>query len=615
MYKARASLQDRQQQNARLPILLGAVLLFAATTMVILKGSVISAIAGFLTCASGLQAESDYFEAVTSPGHPHAPAIHIPPGHRGAVASENAICSRIGTDLLKRGGNAADAMVGTTFCTGVIGMYHSGIGGGGFMLIRGADGEYEHIDFRETAPAASHQDMYRDNKEGSIHGGLSAGVPGEVRGMAYLHQKYGKLSWFEVMQGAIGVARDGWEVTDDLVRYMNFTLQYSPRNFLVEDPDWAVDFAPNGTLVKLGDRITRKRYADTLETIAREGPEVFYTGAMAKAMIDTVQKSNGTMTMHDLASYTIEHRQAVELVYRGYKLRSCSAPASGSVALSAMKIIEGYDDIGSPLTTNLSTHRLDEALRFAYGQRTSMGDPSFLPNMSAYEAHMLSPLTASVIRSRISDKHTLNVSSYNPSGLEIRDTPGTSHVVTADASGLAISMTTTINLLFGAQLIVPSTGVILNDEMNDFSLPGVRNEFGFAPSPANYIEPGKRPFSSITPVIVEHANRSLYFVVGAAGGSRIITATVLQLWNVLDRSMTAKEALAQRRWHDQLIPNVASFELGFDEGVVQYMADRGHVFAVPGVAGASSAQAIRVVDGGFEAASEPRQKDSGGFIV
>jgi len=454
-----------------------------------------------------------------------------------------------------------------------------------------------------------------NNKEGSIYGGLSAGVPGEVRGMAYLHQKYGKLPWEEVMQGAIGVARDGWEVTDDLVRYMGYTLQNKTRNFLVEDPDWAIDFAPNGTLVKLGDRITRKRYADTLETIAREGPDVFYTGAMARAMIETVQKSNGTMTIADLANYTIETRQPAEIDYRGFKLRSCSAPASGSVALSALKIIEGYDDIGASSTTNLSTHRLDEALRFAYGQRTSMGDPSFVANMSAYEKHMLSPLTASTIRARISDSHTLNVSAYNPSGLEILDTPGTSHVVTADETGLAISMTTTINLLFGAQLIVPSTGVILNDEMNDFSIPGVRNEFGFAPSPANYIEPGKRPFSSITPVIVEHANGSLYFVVGAAGGSRIITATVLQLWNVLDRNMTAREALEQRRWHDQLIPNIASFEIGFDEDVVEYMADRGHVVAMPGVAGTSSVQAIRVVDGEFEAASEPRQKDSGGFVV
>ena len=601
-------------QNSRVPVLLGAVLFFAASTMVLLKGSFISALAGFLTCASGLQDDSTYLEAFTD-SHPHAPTLHIPPGHHGAVASENAICTRIGTDLLKRGGNAADAMVGTTFCTGVIGMYHSGIGGGGFMLIRGADRAYEYIDFRETAPAGSYRDMFVNNKEGSIYGGLSAGVPGEVRGMAYLHRKYGKLPWEEVMQGAIGVARDGWEVTDDLVRYMGYSLQNKTRNFLVDDPDWAVDFAPNGTLVKLGDRITRNRYADTLETIAREGPDVFYTGAMARAMIETVQKSNGTMTMADLANYTIESRQPAELDYRGYKLRSCSAPASGSVALSAFKIIEGYDDIGASSTTNLSTHRLDEALRFAYGQRTSMGDPSFVANMSAYEKHMLSPLTASAIRTRISDSHTLNVSAYNPSGLEILDTPGTSHVVTADDTGLAISMTTTINLLFGAQLIVPSTGVILNDEMNDFSIPGVRNEFGFAPSPANYIEPGKRPFSSITPVIVEHVNGSLYFVVGAAGGSRIITATVLQLWNVLDRNMTAKEALEQRRWHDQLIPNVASFEAGFDKAVVEYMADRGHVVAIPGVAGTSSVQAIRVVDGGFEAASEPRQKDSGGFVV
>ncbi|KAK4944282.1 hypothetical protein LTR28_008281, partial [Elasticomyces elasticus] len=221
--------------------------------------------------------------AWSSPAPAPAPAlssnshhIHDPDHNKlGAVASESSICSTIGIDLLKRGGNAADALVGTVFCIGVVGMYHSGIGGGGFMLVRGSNGSYEFIDFRETAPAAAFQDMYKNNTNASIYGGLASGVPGEVRGLAHLHQNYGKLGWGEVMQGAIKTARYGFPVTHDLVRYMA-AATVGIDNFLVNKPTWAIDFAPNGTLLGLNDTITRKRYADTLETIAQKGPSAFY---------------------------------------------------------------------------------------------------------------------------------------------------------------------------------------------------------------------------------------------------------------------------------------------------------------------------------------------------
>src|SRR3989440_2047282 len=283
-----------------------------------------------------------------------------------------------------------------------------------------------------------------------------------------------------------------------------------------------------------------------------------------------------------------------------------------------MKTVEGYSDFFQPSTTNLSTHRLDEAIRFAYGERANLGDPLFFPGVDKYQFEMLQANTSAEIRAKISDFHTLNTSAYDPKGLESLDTPGTSHIVTADASGMAVSLTTTVNLLFGSMLMVPETGIIMNNEMDDFSIPGRSNAFGYIPSEANYIRPGKRPLSSISPTIVEYPNGTLYYVIGAAGGSRIITATIQNLLHVLDQNMTTPEALAQPRLHDQLIPNLGSFELppfGYDNGTVAFMKARGHnvTYIAPGQ---SAVQGIRrLPNGTFEAAGEARQLNSGGFAI
>ena len=418
------------------------------------------------------------------------------------------------------------------------------------------------------------------------------------------------------MQGAIKTARYGWRVSPDLVRYMkSANASAQVPNFLSKDPNWALDFAPNGTLVGLGDTITRKRYADTLETIANKGPDAFYTGSVAATMIHALRAANGTMTMHDLANYTVAIRPTANITYRGYRLQSCSAPSSGEVALSTLKILEGYDDLFEVGTNNLSTHRLDEAMRFAYGERGDLGDPLFASNISRYQELMLSEQTAAEIRRKISDSRSFNVSYYDPGGIESLETPGTSHIVTADASGMAVTLTTTVNLLFGSQLLVPETGIIMNNEMNDFSVPGVSNAFGYVPSPANYIRPGKRPLSSISPTIVELPNGTLYYVIGAAGGSRIITSTIQNVINVLDRNMTAPEALAYPRLHDQLIPNTVQFEYAYDNETTAFMKSLGHnvTWMAPG---SSAAQGIRrLPNGTFEAAGEPRQLNSGGYAV
>ncbi|KAH8778074.1 gamma-glutamyltranspeptidase [Hyaloscypha finlandica] len=531
----------------------------------------------------------------------------------GAVSSESKTCSEIGIELLRRGGNAADAMVGTTLCVGVVGMQHSGIGGGGFMLVRDSDGNYEAIDFRETAPAAASEDMYNDNIYGSLRGGLASGVPGDLRGLEYLHKKYGILPWRVVCNPAVHVARHGFRVTEDLVRYMDAGHHHGA--FLVEDPQWAIDFAPNGTLVGVGDMMTRKRYANTLEEIAKHGAETFYEGEIAKQTINAIQSAGGIMTLDDLKNYQISIRDPISIRYKDFTLHSCSAPSGGSVALSILKIIEGYE-MSDPELRNLSYHRLNEAMRFSYAARSELGDPDFFGYMTGFEAQMLRQATAERIRRRISDHRTHNVSHYSPVKYSLPENHGTSHIVTADASGMSITSTSTVNLLWGSLLVVPETGVIMNDEMNDFSIPGIPNEFGFIPSPINYIAPLKRPLSSISPIIVEHSsNRSLYVSIGAAGGSMIPTSTVQSIWHILEHGMTLPEALNEPRMHDQLMPASTLFEGRFDKGIVDSLGEKGHNLTFAGNYMASVQGVRRLWNGTFEAASEPRQLNSGGLAV
>jgi len=540
-------------------------------------------------------------------------ATRVASGKRGAVASESSICSNIGADIIGIGGSAADAMVATTLCVGVIGMYHSGIGGGGFMLIRDQKGEYEVIDYRETAPAASHEDMYRNNGNASTVGGLSVGVPGEIRGLEYLHTTYGKLPWKMVVKPAVRVARAGFPVTEDLVRYMENSG--GNTSFLVMDPVWAEDFAPNGKLVEIGDFITRKRYADTLEEIAEQGPSAFYEGKLAESMIDTIQQTGGIMTVDDLKQYSVKVKKAFSIDYRGrYKLFTTDAPSSGAVMLNILNTMQQYPP-DAVKDENLTSHRWVEAMKFAYGARQELGDPNFI-SIHDYEAQMLSKERGKEIQSRILDNVTQPLEAYNPDLIYAAESQGTSHIVTADRSGMTVTSTTTVNLLFGSKVMTPDTGIILNNEMDDFSQPGKRNSFGFEPSPANFIAPGKRPLSSICPIIVEFAsNRSVYFTTGAAGGSRIISATAQTVFNVLEAGYSMHSAVAHPRLHDQLMPAQTLVEVGTDEAIYQSLAEKKHnvTWQAPGL---SAVQAVmRLWNGTFDAVGETRQVNSGGVRV
>lgn len=237
------------------------------------------------------------------------------------------------------------------------------------MIVRSPSGEYEMIDFRERAPAAAFQDMYNNNTDASLYGGLASGIPGELRGLEYLHSVYGKLPWAALVEPSISLARNGFTITEEFVYYMNST---TPSNaFLYEDPAWAIDFAPQGKLLEVGDVMTRKRYADTLETIARCGPEAFYTGRIANATITTLRSSGGIMTLSDLRNYTAIIRKPIAINYHGFKVFSTSAPSSGPVVLGVLKTVEGYS-MGDLNALNLTTHLLDEAIRFGYGEVPSL---------------------------------------------------------------------------------------------------------------------------------------------------------------------------------------------------------------------------------------------------
>lgn len=299
-------------------------------------------------------------------------------------------------------------------------MTTSSIGGGGFALARAPNDTYSFIDFRETAPAASFPEMYVNNTDGSTYGGKASGIPGQVRGLEHLHNTLGKLPWKRLVMPSVHLARNGFTITRDTVYYME--SETASYDFLTLEPAWAIDFAPNGTRKGLGETLTRKRYADTLESIAEGGADVFHTGAIANATISALKRSNGIMTLKELADYTVALREPISIDYNGYKITSCSAPSGGPVALAALKIFEGYANQEAGDGVNLTTHRLDESMRFAYGMRTKLGDPIILPNITAYEKHMISSAAADEARAKISDGEAFGVEYYDPEGLESLET-------------------------------------------------------------------------------------------------------------------------------------------------------------------------------------------------
>ncbi|KAF7985831.1 hypothetical protein HWV62_504 [Athelia sp. TMB] len=452
------------------------------------------------------------------------------------------------------------------------------------------------IDFRETMPAAGNETMYVTNSTTpetlSTIGGLAVGVPGEMRGWEMLHKRHGKLPWKRLFEPAIKVGREGFNVTVDLAQALSYY-----GSFILTDPLWAEVYAPNGTVLKEGDIAYRKRYADTLEQISIHGADYFYKGRIAENIAKAAHARGGVITTHDLANYSAIVREPVNITYRNQRIFSTVAPSSGAVVLSALKIFEGYQGNYSdndPMI-NVTTHRLIEATQFAYGQRTQYGDPAFTSNVTELQQYYLKPSITSELRSKISDNTTHPIPYYDPQNYTILLDHGTSHMAVIDEAGMAVSLTTTVNLYWGSQ-VMTTDGIILNDEMDDFSSPGQVNSFGFPASPINFIKPGKRPQSSISSSIAENLETGeVTIATGSAGGSRIITATLQELYHYIDQGLTPAECTAHPRWHDQLTGETY-FEWkdddlglpGFPNSTVSYLAGLGYNTTYEDLTGSTS---------------------------
>ena len=518
----------------------------------------------------------------------------------GAVTTEVSECTDIGSQIILDGGNAADAMVAATICIGVFNPHLSGLGGGGFMLIRSKHG-YETIDFRETAPALATEDMYVRNISSSLYGGLAVGAYGEPAGLEMLHRKYGHLKWEKLFTRSIEYARHGFRVIPEVAA----NIVGDGKEWVYNDPAWAAVYAPDGTPLGPNSTTTRPTLADTLEKMAKHGAKVMYSGDIANASVIAARERGGILSLDDLAGYKAISRPALAIKYRDYTIHSAPAPASGAIALSALNILSGYD-----MQSNASTHILIESLKFAYGQRTLLGDPAYV-DTADLEKSFISPQTAARIRSSLTVDHTQGPEVYNPENYEILNDHGTSQLVTADSSGLVIVLTSTVNTYFGSLIMTPS-GIILNNEQNDFSSPNTTNVFGYIPTPANFIRPFKRPLSSIAPLIVDFKG-SFKVAIGAAGGSRITSAVVQTLSHVLDLKQSLADAIAQPRLHDQIYPLVTTFETDFDNATVAAMQSMGH--NVTRVRPGMSIVMGVAHDTSFEAVNDPRQESGSSRVL
>ncbi|KAH6913849.1 gamma-glutamyltranspeptidase [Coprinopsis sp. MPI-PUGE-AT-0042] len=535
------------------------------------------------------------------PGLSRNPA-YLVKAYNGAVASENRLCSEIGVAALKQGGNAVDSAVATTFCIGVVNMYSSGIGGGGFMTVRippqspGKSSQVYTIDFRETAPALANETMFKDNPRAAQIGGLAVGVPAEILGLQEAHSRWGSLPWKNLVQPSIELAR-GWRVDTELAKRM----RWYPK-LMLENPDWSSIFAPDGRFLNEGEIIRRTNLSRTLEKVAEHGADGFYKGDVAESILRKINETGGILTQDDLNDYKVIVRPALEGRYRGRKIYTTHAPTSGPVLLHMFNLIGNYD---MSERNGLNTHRLLETIKFGFSARTRISDPRFT-NSSDRISQIPTKAYAKKIQSNLTDDMTHPPEYYQPE-YDILEDHGTSHTSIVDGSGMAVSITSTVNLIFGSQVLDPVTGVILNNEMDDFSTPGVPNGFGLWPSPYNYPEPGKRPLSSTAPTIIEHKDGSFYVAIGGSGGSRIFPSIYQTLFN-LDWGLDASQAVEYGRLHNQLFPILTDADNVYPPHLLDELRSRGHNITVVDVNRVAAViQLVLQEDGVYYAASDSRK--------
>jgi len=519
-----------------------------------------------------------YLGASTQPVH----ASHA------MVVSVHELASEAGTDIMRQGGNAVDAAVATGFALAVVHPQAGNLGGGGFMLIRMADGKVHFVDYREKAPRAARPDMYLDAQGNVIAGASEYGyramaVPGSVAGLVYAEQKYGKLTLKQVIAPAIRLAREGFTLTWEEARDFKHDM------YLGQFAESRRRFQRDGNYYQPGERFRQPELAQTLQRIAID-PNDFYHGAMARQLASAIAKGGGLITADDLAGYQVKEREPIRGTYRDYEIISAPPPSSGgTVLVESLNILEGYELGKLGNRSAQSIHLITEAFRRAFYDRAEfLGDPDFskIPvaqltdkRYGAAWRDSIDPLHATASKELKRPAIFSQLEQYaatHPQPLATREAPHTTHYSVVDPDGNAVAVTTTINDWFGSRVTVEGLGFLMNDEMDDFSAkPGVPNADGLIQGAANAIGPGKRPLSSMTPTIVLHEGKP-FLVLGSPGSSKIITTVANVLMGVIDYGMNIQESVNAPRFHQQWLPDVLNVERWFSPDTVQALEGMGY---------------------------------------
>ena len=479
-------------------------------------------------------------------------------GEHGMVVTAHQLATRVGVDVLERGGNAVDAAVAVGYALAVVYPAAGNLGGGGFMTIQLVNGRKTFLDFREKAPLAATPDMFLDSSRNvgsgaSTRGHLAVAVPGTVAGLEYAREKYGTRSRAALIAPAVSFAKRGFALDQgDIALFAVANAEFK------DDEATAAIFLNRGKPFKAGERLVQDDLASTLTLIAQRGPDAFYQGPIADAIAASSAAGKGIITKADLQQYKVRELAPVECDYRGYQIVSAPPPSSGGVAIcEILNILEGYplNDLG--FRSAQAVHYQIEAMRHAFIDRNSyLGDPDFVKNPLD---RLLDKRYAKKLRAAIHPARA-GVSRELKPGVLPHEGVNTTHYSIVDNQGNAVAVTYTLNEWFGAKLTAANTGILLNNEMDDFTVKlGVPNLYGLVQGKANSIAPGKRPLSSMSPTIVSRDGKPL-MVIGAAGGSRIITAVVHCILNVIDYGMNIQEALDAPRFHQQWLPDTASVD-------------------------------------------------------
>ena len=528
-------------------------------------------------------------------------------GKNGMVASEQGLATQVGLDILKQGGNAIDAAVAVGFALAVVLPNAGNIGGGGFMVLHDdKTGKDVAIDFREIAPAKASRDMYLDN-QGNVIDGKSlfthdaSGVPGTVAGMEYALKKWGTMPLSKVLEPAIKLADKGFIVSDVLAQ----TLKEEKSTLGKWSSSKAI-FFKNGEPLKSGDLLVQKDLAKSLRLIAKQGAKAFYQGEIATKIAKEMQSQGGTMTLEDLKAYKVVERQPIIGDYRGYKVVTMPPPSSGGVHLiEILNMLEHYPIKEDGVNSAKNIHHMAESMKLAYADRSEyLGDPDFV---KIPVTGLTSKAYANELAKTIDDNKARLSSNIKPGKPQPYESDQTTHFSVMDKAGNAVAVTYTLNLNFGSGIVVAGTGILLNNEMDDFSVkPGVPNAFGLVGGTANAIEAKKRPLSSMTPTIVMKNNKP-WLVTGSPGGARIITTVLQSVVNTIDHEMNPAEAIITPRVHHQWLPDELRVEEGISPDTIKLLQDKGHNVVTKAPMG--RIQIIQADDSGFYGYSDPRNPD------